>query len=225
MTCPATDANCAASQAGTATGAALSNNGFAMVPVDTDADPATFNSSSSTFTPAGRQPGAVRRPVLGRAHQPPAAGGRSGAERRRPRHGSAAHAGERRLRPGHRDGCRQHARIARRLRRVGRRDRARPRGRLRALPRSRTSRAGPATTATPAGRWSSSTATRRCRCATSPCSTGSATIEQNEPPLTIGVSGFRTPISGPVRTSVGLVAYEGDRGSAGRPPRRSTAAT
>ena len=51
MTCPAAAANCAASQAGTATGAALSNNAYAMVPVDVDADPATFNSSSSTFTP------------------------------------------------------------------------------------------------------------------------------------------------------------------------------
>ena len=44
---------------------------------------------------------------------------------------------------------------------------------------------------------------------------GLATIEQNEPPLQIGVSGFKTPVSGPVRTSVGLVAYEGDRGSSG----------
>ena len=55
-TCPAAAADCAASQAGTASGAALSNNNFAMVPVDVDADPATFNSSSSTFTPpAGSQ--------------------------------------------------------------------------------------------------------------------------------------------------------------------------
>ena len=46
---------------------------------------------------------------------------------------------------------------------------------------------------------------------------GLATIQQGEPPLAIGVSGFRTPVSGPVRTSVGLVGYEGDRGSAGRP--------
>jgi large repetitive protein len=51
MTCPAAAANCAASQAGTATGAALSNNSFSMVQVDADSDPATFNSSSSTFTP------------------------------------------------------------------------------------------------------------------------------------------------------------------------------
>ena len=52
MTCPALAANCAASQAGAASGAALSNNGFVMGYVDTDGDPSTFNSSSSTFTPA-----------------------------------------------------------------------------------------------------------------------------------------------------------------------------
>ena len=44
---------------------------------------------------------------------------------------------------------------------------------------------------------------------------GLAAIQQGDPPLSIGVSGFKTPISGPVRSSVGLVAYEGDRGSAG----------
>ena len=51
MTCPAGAPNCAASQAGTASGAALSNNGFAMTMVDADADATTFNSSSSTFSP------------------------------------------------------------------------------------------------------------------------------------------------------------------------------
>jgi uncharacterized repeat protein (TIGR01451 family) len=44
---------------------------------------------------------------------------------------------------------------------------------------------------------------------------GLAAIQQGDPALSIGVSGFRTPFSGPVRTSVGVAAYEGDRGSAG----------
>ena len=44
---------------------------------------------------------------------------------------------------------------------------------------------------------------------------GLQTIQQGDPPLTIRVSGFTTPLTGPVRTSVGLVAYEGDRGSVG----------
>ncbi len=44
---------------------------------------------------------------------------------------------------------------------------------------------------------------------------GLAAIQQGDPALSIGVSGFKTPISGPVRSSVGVVAYEGDRGSPG----------
>ena len=35
------------------------------------------------------------------------------------------------------------------------------------------------------------------------------------PPITIPVSGFRTPPSGPVRTTLGFVAYEGDAGLTG----------
>ncbi len=35
------------------------------------------------------------------------------------------------------------------------------------------------------------------------------------PGVTIGLSGFRTPSSGPVRSKVGIVAYEGDRGTTG----------
>src|SRR4051794_70714 len=51
MTCGVAAPNCAASQAGTASGAALNNNGFAMQRVDVDAEPTTFDSSSSTFAP------------------------------------------------------------------------------------------------------------------------------------------------------------------------------
>jgi hypothetical protein len=52
MTCPAAAAQCPEAQAGTATGAALNNNGYAMERVDID--PATFDSSSATLSiPAG----------------------------------------------------------------------------------------------------------------------------------------------------------------------------
>ena len=44
---------------------------------------------------------------------------------------------------------------------------------------------------------------------------GLAAIQQGDPALQIGVSGFKTPLVGAVRTSVGLAAYEGDRGSSG----------
>lgn len=65
---------------------------------------------------------------------------------------------------------------------------------------------------------------------------GLATIESSDPPLSIAVGGFTTPPTGAVRT-VGVVAYEGDRGSSGdrlsltgrplptRPTRRPTCST
>ncbi|MCW3493832.1 DUF11 domain-containing protein [Microbacterium sp. SSM24] len=47
LTCPPTDARCAGAQAGTT---ALNNNSFAMRHLDADADPSTFNSSSAQVT-------------------------------------------------------------------------------------------------------------------------------------------------------------------------------
>jgi uncharacterized repeat protein (TIGR01451 family) len=41
---------------------------------------------------------------------------------------------------------------------------------------------------------------------------GLQSVTQGKPALTIPVSGFQTPLSGPVRTRLGFVAYEGDRG-------------
>ena len=77
-----------------------------------------------------------------------------------------------------------------------------------------TSPPAPGETATPAGRWSSSTATRPRRCATSPCSTGSPTSASGSSE-TITIAGFLAPLTGTVDTRVGMVAYEGDRGIAG----------
>lgn len=54
MTCPEAAANCLESRAGTATGAALSDNAYGMERVDVDADPTTFDSSTATLAlPAG----------------------------------------------------------------------------------------------------------------------------------------------------------------------------
>jgi Protein of unknown function (DUF3344) len=53
MTCPdngGTETKCLEARAGTATGAALNNNAYAMERVDIDGDPATFDSSSATLT-------------------------------------------------------------------------------------------------------------------------------------------------------------------------------
>ena len=44
---------------------------------------------------------------------------------------------------------------------------------------------------------------------------GLQSVTQGKPALTIPVSGFQTPLSGPVRTRLGFVAYEGDLGLAG----------
>jgi uncharacterized repeat protein (TIGR01451 family) len=44
---------------------------------------------------------------------------------------------------------------------------------------------------------------------------GLQSVTQSKPALTIPVSGFQTPLSGPVRTRLGFVAYEGDRGLTG----------
>ena len=44
---------------------------------------------------------------------------------------------------------------------------------------------------------------------------GLQSVTQGKPAVTIPVSGFQTPLSGPVRTKLGFVAYEGDRGLTG----------
>ena len=44
---------------------------------------------------------------------------------------------------------------------------------------------------------------------------GFITINSSAPPTTIPITGFRTPPSGPVRTTLGFVSYEGDSGLTG----------
>jgi uncharacterized repeat protein (TIGR01451 family) len=44
---------------------------------------------------------------------------------------------------------------------------------------------------------------------------GLQSVTQAKPAVTIPVGGFQTPLSGPVRTKLGFVAYEGDRGASG----------
>jgi hypothetical protein len=48
-TCPEAAPNCTAARAGTATGGSLNNNGYAMERVDVDGDPGTFDSSTATL--------------------------------------------------------------------------------------------------------------------------------------------------------------------------------
>ena len=44
---------------------------------------------------------------------------------------------------------------------------------------------------------------------------GFITINSSAPPTTIPITGFKTPPTGPVRTTLGFVAYEGDSGLTG----------
>ena len=212
MTCPAV-ATCAAAQAGTATGAALNNNGYAMVPVDVDADPATFNSSSSTFTPpAGSEVLFAGLYFGGRV----TAGGGGGA----PAPNAAARGTALVSTPAGGPYVPVTGAVA---------DSTAVAGAyvafadVTALVRAGgAGRYGVANVQAGTGLdryagWSLVVVYRDAALPLRNLSVfdGLAAIQQLDPPLSIGVSGFRTPLGGPVRTSVGIVAYEGDRGSAG----------
>lgn len=212
MTCPAAAANCAASQSGTAMGAALNNNGFAMAQVDVDADPATFNSSSSTFAPpAGHEVlfaglyfgGRVTAGAGGTPAPNPAARGTALLETAAsgtyvPVSGAVADS------TAVAGAYVAFADVTALVRAGG------------------AGRYGVANVQSGTGpdRFAGWSLVVVYRDQAQPLRSltvfdGLATIQQGDPPLAIGVSGFRTPLSGPVRTSVGIVAYEGDRGSAG----------
>ena len=213
LTCPASDANCAGSQAGTATGAALNNNGFAMVHVDVDVDAATFSSSSSTFTPpAGSEVlfaglywgGRVTAGAGGGAPAPDAAA-RGNALLRTPTSGTYVPLAGSVTDSTAIDGAYVALADVTALVRAG--------GAGRYF-------VGNVQAGTGLDRFAGWSLVVVYRDPAQPLRNlavfdGLAVILQGAPPLTIPVSGFRTPLSGPVRTSVGVVAYEGDRGSAG----------
>lgn len=212
MTCGPAAPNCAASQGGTASGAALNNNGFVMQRVDVDADATTFASSTSTFAPPASSEvlfaalyfgGRVTAGTSGAAA--PNAGARGTALLRTPTSGayvpvtgavadSTAVAGS----------FTAVADVTALVQAGG---------------------AGQYTVAnvqsgTGTDRYAGWSLVIVYRDLALPLRNltvfdGLAAIQQGDPPLSIAVSGFTTPLSGPVRTSVGVVAYEGDRGSAG----------
>ena len=212
MTCPAADPSCAASQAGTATGAALNNNGFAMVPVDVDGDPGTFSSSSSTFTPpsayevlfaglywggrvtaGGGGAAAANAAARGTALlQTPASGGYV------PVGGAVADS------TAVSGAYVAFADVTALVRQGG-------------AGRYFVANVQSGTGLDRFAGWSLVVVYRDPAQALRNLTVfdGLAAIQQGDPPLSIGVGGFRTPLGGPVRTSVGIVAYEGDRGSAG----------
>ncbi len=213
MTCPAGAPNCAASQAGTATGAALNNNGFVMTMVDTDADAATFNSSSSTFAPpaahevlfAGLYFGGRVTAGAGGGTAAPNAAARGNALLQTPAGGSYVPVTGTVVDSAGIAGAYVAFADVTALVRAG------------GAGRYAVANVQSGTGMDRFAGWSLVVVYRDPAQPLRNLTVfdGLAVIEQGDPPLSIGVSGFRTPLAGPVRTSVGLVAYEGDRGSAG----------
>lgn len=213
MTCPASAANCAASQAGTATGAALNNNAYAMQFVDVDADPATFSSSSSTFAPSGLQDvlfaglyfgGRVTAGAGGGAHAPNAAA-RGTALLQTPTSGGYVPVSGSVADSGAIAGAYVGFADVTALVRAG------------GSGRYTVANVQSGTGLDRYAGWSLVVVYRDPALPLRDLTVfeGLAAIQQGDPPLSIGVSGFKTPLSGPVLSSVGVVGYEGDRGSSG----------
>lgn len=207
MTCPDSDSRCPGARDGT--GSTLNNNSFRMVYVDTDGDPSTFNSSSATLTvPPGAQ---VLFAGLYYDGQTTAGVGGSAAP-------SPSSRGTVRLRvPGEISfqtltGAVDDSTTGKYAAFVD------------ITGQVTTAGSGSYTVANVqtgtgedrGGGWSIVVAYRDV---SEPARNltifdGLETVSQGST-KTIGVTGFQTPASGPVKTSIGFVTYEGDRGSNG----------
>ena len=204
MTCPEAALNCSGARAGTVTGAALNNNAYAMERVDVDGDPVTASSSRATLSlPPGAQVlfaglyygarttaanAALRGTVL---LAPPGAGYQTL---------SAA--------------VDESAGIA-----------GAYQGFVDVTSQVTAAGAGVYTvagveSATGVDRYAGWALVVAYRDDTEPPRNlsvfdGLQSVGAGDPPLSIPVSGFETPETGAVRTRVGVVAYEGDRGASG----------
>ena len=215
MTCPdagGTDAGCIAARAGIGGLAALNNNGYAMALVDVDSDPATFDSSSATL---GLPAGATVQ-FAGLFYGARTSKGTGGAAAPDP-----AARGVVLLKP---PGSISYSALAATVH-----DSA-------AIEAAYTGFVDVTSIVAAAGSGVYSVANVQAGTgedryggwalvvayanpAAEPHSIrvfeGLASIKAGEPPLQIGVSGLETPTAGSVSASVGIVAYEGDRGSSG----------
>ncbi|MCW2954867.1 MAG: hypothetical protein JWQ48_4037 [Conexibacter sp.] len=212
MSCPATDVNCAAGQQSTATGALLNNNGYAMGFVDVDGDPATFDSSRATVSlPAGATVlfaglyfGGRTSAGTGGAAAPSAAARGTVAFRAPGAAGYAALPAT----------VYDSSSVASAY--VGFAD---------VTSQVQAAGAGAYTVANVQtgsgldryGGWALVVAYHDAGAPPRNLTVfdGLATVQQGDPPLSLSIGGFATPPTGTVHTTVGVVAYEGDRGSAG----------
>ena len=163
MTCPTAAAGCTTAQGGS--GRTLNNNSYVMGYVDVDADATTFDSSSATVALPGGST-VLWAGLYWAADTTAGTGGGRRPDPREPRH--RAPEGRRRRLPDRHGRARRHPHLhlaAQPLPRVHRRHRRRGRRRQRHLHGRRTSRPARATTASPAGRCSSPTATTTRRSA------------------------------------------------------------
>ncbi len=212
MTCPAAAANCLAARAGAASGAALSNNAYAMSYVDVDADPATFSSSRAQLNlPPGAEVIFAGLYFGGRT----SAGGGGVA---------AANASARAQVKLAVPGASSYQSLA------GAADDSVAvttayQGFVDVT--AQVAAAGPglytvadAQAGTGLDRYSGWALVVAYRDDAQPPRNltvfdGLQSVAQGDPSLTVPVSGFETPQTGPVRTRAGFVVYEGDRGGSG----------
>jgi len=213
LTCAASEANCAAAQDGTATPAsALNNNNHSMVFVDTDGDPGTFNSSSADLSlPAGSD--VLFAGLYFGARTTAGSGGAAAPN-------AALRGNVRFTAPG---------RTPEALTATTLDDSAVVTGAYSAFAdvtsQVAAARDGSYTVANVQagtgldryGGWAMVVAYRDSEAPPRNLTVfdGLQDVRQGDPPVTVPVSGFQTPPTGPVETELGFVAFEGDRGASG----------
>ncbi len=212
MTCPSSDSRCAAARAGT--GSAQNNNNFPMVRIDVDGDPTTSTSSSSTLTlPDGAQ-------VLfaGLYYGARSTAGSGGAP---PPDPSAPGLSTVKLRP---PGASGYLTLGPAGTVLDTSTAAEWAGFIDVTSEVATAGAGEyfvadIQSATGTDRFAAWALVVAYRDTSQPARNlsvfdGLQPVRANQS-VSIPLTGFRTPPAGPVRTTVGFVVYEGDRGSTG----------
>ena len=201
---PALASGCAAARAGTATGTALNNNAYSMRYVDVDADPTTFSSSSAALDlPAGATVLFAGLYFGGRTTT--TAPNRGSVRLRVP--GAAGYqnlTGALDLSTVVAGAYQAFADVTTQVRAAG----------------SGAYTVANVTASNAVDRYAGWALVVAYRDESQPARNltvfdGLQSVSQGETPVSIPVSGFRTPASGPVRTRLGFVAYEGDRDAVG----------
>lgn len=213
LTCAASESNCAAAQAGTATPAsALNNNNHAMVFVDVDDDPATFNSSTADLSLPGGSDVLFAGLYFG-ARTTAGSGGVAAPN-------TAQRGTVRFTTPGGSSQTLTATTLDDSTTVTGAYS-----GFTDITSQVATARDGSYTVADIQagtgldryGGWAMVVAYQADAAPPRNLTVfdGLQDVRQGDPPVTVPVSGFQTPPTGPVETELGFVAFEGDRGASG----------